>query len=143
METYIFRHEESGYTQGKVSLGRASDLLPGGTVRVGLKVQHLGNRLTQGRAVRITSSPYGRTLHTARLISDVLREGGHNVEGIIPDERLEEIRDFDRSLFLALVNGGNIDNDDSRFTINPSFTNPGKLSATNYFRSDAHHNLSS
>ena len=143
METYVFRHGKCNYIQGKVPLERANDLSPEGIVRVTSNAQHLGDRLIRGLPVKITSSPYGRTLHSARLISDVLREMEYDVKDIVPNEGLEEIHDFDRALFLALVNGGDINDNGSRFTIDPSITNPNNLGATDYFRKDINHRLPS
>ncbi len=142
MDTYIFRHGESPYAQGIVSLKEADDLTPDGVVNVKDSASHLGQRLSRDFPVEIHSSPFGRCLHTARIIGNTLSDLRFRVSGITEDSTLSEVENFDWGLFLPLVVGGELEYGSERFTVDDSLTNPQGLSSVRYFRSDSAHGLS-
>jgi broad specificity phosphatase PhoE len=102
-----------------------------------------------GEEVAIWSSPTGRTLETARIISEVLeeksRERGFIVRrkgvageyGIKIFAKLGEIEDFAHDLFLPLVAGGKVDFEGKRFIVDKAQTNPDGLDADTYYASGA------
>lgn len=142
MESYIFRHGQSQYKQGMVSLGEADDLTLEGVRTVRDSADHLGKRLDKSTPVLIHSSSFGRCLHTARIIGDTLSGLGFGVSGITIDPTLREVENFDWSLFHPLVVGGELEYEGQRFGVDDSLTNPNGLSSVRYFRSDSAHRLS-
>lgn len=145
MEAYIFRHGESPYEQGEVSLREADDLTPEGARTVRDSANHLGRRLRlldQDSPIQIYSSSFGRCLHTAKVIGNALSDSGFSVAEIRENDSLGEVGNFDWDLYHQLAVGGEIEYDGEKFIVDNSLTNPQGLGQTNYFRSDAAHNLS-
>lgn len=142
METYVFRHGESPYKQGKVSLSEAYDLTNQGISVVRDSTKDLSDRLKQGLPVQIHSSPFGRCLHTAKIIGQTLSEDGHRVSEVREDELIGEVGNFDWSLFCPLVTGGDIEYEGERFRVDKALTNPQNVSSVRYFREDLAHRLS-
>jgi len=142
MEAYVFRHGETEYNQGMVSLQAANDLTPEGARVVNNSANHLSQRLDKNKQIQISSSPFGRSLYTAKIIQDVLNKDGFNVDEIKTDVGLREVKDFDWELFHPLVDGGEIQYGNEKFVVDKSLTNPQNLHLIEYFRSDASHNLS-
>ena len=99
----------------------------------------------------IWSSPTGRTLETARIISEVLQEKGIKLRtkgsteeyGIKTFEKLGEVKNFSWPLFEPLMNGGEIEHNGIKFQIDKSLSNPANLGYPDYFTSDAIKNISS
>lgn len=97
----------------------------------------------------IWSSPTGRTLETARIISEVLQgkgiklrtKGSSEEYGIKTFEKLGEVKNFSWPLFEPLMNGGEIEYGGIKFQINKSFSNPNNLGYPDYFTSDAIKNI--
>lgn len=95
--------------------------------------------------VVIWSSPTGRTLETAKVIREVLREKGiklkTDVEGkdreIKIFEKLGEVKNFRWELFEPLMNGGEVYLGEKKFTIEKGQSNPDNLGYPDYFTSDA------
>ncbi len=99
--------------------------------------------------VAIWSSPTGRTLETARIISEVLQEKGIKLRtkkasdeyGIKTFEKLGEVKNFSWPLFEPLMNGGEIEYGEVKFKIEKSLSNPNNLGYPDYFTSDAIKNI--
>jgi len=141
MEAYIFRHGETSYQQGKVCLSEAHDLTPEGISTVNNSSSELAKKLDPSLPVQIHSSPFGRCLHTAKVIKDNLERRGIKALDIIGDDLIEEIRNFEWELFCPLVNGGEIEFEGDKFEVDKSLTNPQNLSSVRYLREDLAHKL--
>ena len=142
MEAYIFRHGESPYNQRQVSLAEADDLSSGGEKIMKDSANHLGKILSNNLPVQIYSSPFGRCLHSSKIIKDTLANNEFDVKDIREDYDIEEVKNFEWDLFHPLVLGGEVQYKDQRFAVDSSLTNPHRLSLVDYFRSDSSHNLS-
>lgn len=142
MKAYIFRHGETEYHQGKVSLQEANDLTPEGVQTVIKSTNHLSQRLDKNKPIQISSSPFGRSLYTAKIIQDALSKNGFTVNDIREDDNLSEVGNFEWELFYPLVEGGEIQYGNDKISIDKSLTNPQNLHFIEYFRSDAAYNLS-
>ncbi|NTU99465.1 histidine phosphatase family protein [Candidatus Falkowbacteria bacterium] len=100
--------------------------------------------------VVIWSSPTGRTLETARIISEVLQEEGINIKKKGPDkdygvkvfERLGEVKNFKWELFEPLMKGGEVKFGGQKFVIDKKLSNPNNLGYPDYFTTDAIKNIS-
>lgn len=142
MVVYIFRHGETDYSQGKVSLSEANDLTLGGIATVCSSAMNLASRLNNQRgSVLIESSPFGRCLHTSKLIANILKASEINVRKVNPDEQLREVDNFDWNVFFPLVSGGKIIYEGEEAVIDKNLTNPHNLSHSSYFRKDLMHKL--
>jgi broad specificity phosphatase PhoE len=97
----------------------------------------------------IWSSPTGRTLETARIISEALQEKGIKIRkkgsleesGIKTFKKLGEVKNFSWPLFEPLMNGGEIEHNGTKCTIDKSLSNPDGLGYPDYFTSDAIKNI--
>jgi|GEM_PF-2027038 len=95
--------------------------------------------------VVIWSSPTGRTLETARIISEILQEKGVKLRkkgasedyGIKTFEKLGEVKNFSWPLFEPLMNGGEIEFGENKLKIEKSLSNPNNFGYPDYFTSDA------
>jgi len=142
MKAYIVRHGESPYNQRQVSLAEANDLSSEGERSIKDSTNHLGEILSNDLPVQIYSSPFGRCLHSSKIIKDTLANNGFDVADIREDYDIEEVRNLEWDLFHPLVLGGEVLYENQRFTVDNSLTNPHRLGLVDYFRSDSTHNLS-
>ncbi len=147
MIIYLFRHGETTYQQDRVLLDHASDLTPKGIETVRESANDLATQLDTlvqqaSTPIRIHSSPFGRCLHTAKVIQDILSKRGFKVQDIAQDELLAEVENWNWELFFPLVTGTEIEYEGSRLEVNKELTNPKNLSLISYFREDAVHKLS-
>jgi len=134
MHIYVFRHGEALYEQGEVLIKEADDLKK---ERIGIikeNAKKIAGRVSQKEkdGVIIYSSPFGRSLETARIISNVLE--ANNVISIT--ERffaLKEADNFSWELFSPLVNGGRVEFNNWTFFVNKQMTNPLNLEPARYF----------
>jgi broad specificity phosphatase PhoE len=104
----------------------------------------LGGTLDKSVPVFILSSPVGRTLHTAKIISEVLSEKGFTVNPIKTEKILGEVENFSWTLFEPLMNGGIVtyhDQGEKKFEVNKSETNPRNLGYPDYFMDDSAHQI--
>lgn len=141
----LFRHGTAKYEQGKVSIEEANDLTEEGRRLVVEQANRLANEIGQDEEITIWSSPMGRTLETATIIADVLRDHGFDIRlkkqvgeedtpttaenAIRVFEALEEVRGLDIDLFSALVNGGSYTfSNGSTISFDKNKTNPNNLS---------------
>jgi broad specificity phosphatase PhoE len=107
--------------------------------------EKIAGEIEPDEEVVIWSSPTGRTLETARIISEVLQEKEIRIRvksasdeyGIKTFEKLGEVRNFSWPLFEPLMNGGEIEYGGVKFTIDKSLSNPTNLGYPDYFTSDA------
>lgn len=99
--------------------------------------------LSLEKPVAIISSPTGRGLHTAKVIHEVLKKKGFRflLPAITPKTLLTEIQNFQWNFFLPLLEGGKVTFEGQTFEVNKGQTNPGNLSAGEYFFRDVLHNL--
>lgn len=146
----LFRHGTAKYEQGKVAISEASDLTDDGRELVRSQAERLAGELGQDEEITIWSSPMGRTLETATIVVDVLRDKGFNIRlkksvkdgDISPSaentirvfEVLEEVRGLDIALFSALVDGGLYTLEDgTKVAFDKIKTNPDNLSFQDYY----------
>lgn len=117
---------------------------------VRLQAERLVGELGQDEEITIWSSPMGRTLETATIVTDVLRDKGLNIrlkksvedENVSPSaeniirvfEALEEVRGLDIALFSALVDGKPYTLEGgTEVAFDKSKTNPDNLSFQDYY----------
>lgn len=90
--------------------------------------------------LEILSSPTGRCLHTANIISDVFNRQGESAN-VIRVQALSEAWNFNWKLFWPLVKGGTVSYNGKRYLIDIRLSNPNTLSASEYFASEEFHHL--
>ena len=146
----LFRHGMAKYEQGKVAISEANDLTDEGRNLVREQAERLADELGQDEEITIWSSPMGRTLETATIVADVLREKGFEIrmkkstdntevppsaeDTIRVFEALEEVRGLDIGLFSALVDGKLYALEDgTEVMFDKSKTNPDNLSFQDYY----------
>jgi broad specificity phosphatase PhoE len=146
---YVVRHGESFRSQAKCKLEEANDLTEEG-MSSARKVAVLIATEGYYRNLRVMSSPYGRTLHTAKIIvgslnmiSELNDQGYPNASeellGLLektaatesvssvtiePTDRLEKARGFQWELVKPLIMGGVIEFGGRTLSVDPSLTNP-------------------
>jgi broad specificity phosphatase PhoE len=142
----IFRHGESTYKQRQeVPIEEAKDLTPEGEEKVRENAEILAETIGDDEEVEIWSSPTGRTLHTARIISETFEEKGIKLRkkgsaeehGIKIWEQLNEVHNFSWVLFEPLMNGGEVEFVGEKFNIDKNQSNPLGLGYPEYFTSGA------
>jgi|SRR3989344_1408148 len=141
MQLGIFRHGESLYSQGETTLESADDLIPLGIQTVSSSAFDFSAALSRDKGVTIYSSPAGRTLHTAKIISSALKRIEIPVDEIVIDRGLGEVANFDWSLFSPLISGGEIKLNGMHFYIDKKESNPNGLSGKDYLMQDLCHRL--
>ena len=129
----LMRHGLALYGQKKVSLDEAADLHPEGIEGVVRSAHAYADRLPTGARVRVISSPFGRTLHTAKIARSVLEERGHPCSPVEVDQSVEEVRNLKGRVLNALMNGGAIELDGRQVHIDPALTNPRKVPYPDYY----------
>lgn len=95
--------------------------------------------------VVIWSSPTGRTLETARIISETLTEkgiklrkkGDESSHGIEVFEHIGEVENFSWDLFSPLMSGGEVEFGGRKFFVDKALSNPRNLGYPEYFTTDA------
>lgn len=146
---YVVRHGESLRLQAKCKLEEASDLTGEGVIsaaRAGAMIVAEGYY----RNLRVLSSPYGRALHTARIIVETVSAVGeiddqshyatrehlpempHQIATAERDspvtiestDRLEKARGFQWELVKPLIMGGVIEFRGHTLSVDPGLTNP-------------------
>lgn len=127
------RHGKSPYGQGKTSIERADDLTPAGIRIVKNEAKKIAGLIKKGAI--IFSSPYGRTLHSAKIIKAVLFKYGLGAI-IIIEEDLRELNNFSWKLFQPLVEGGEVNFNGKNFLIDAAETNPNGLKYPDYIIKD-------
>ncbi len=149
LDVNIFRHGEANYNQREVSIDQAEDLTEKGIEEVKANVAKLAELIGPDEEVEIWSSPMGRTLHTAKLIAEVLenkgirlrKKGDARETGIKVHEQLTEVKNFSWNLFCPLLEGGEVEFGGKKFTIDKSLTNPKNLGYQEYFLNDEIKNI--
>ena len=141
----FFRHGEARYQQKKVSLKDANDLTSEGEKKVRKEARKLVKSVRKDEEVVIWSSPYGRTLQTARIIEGELRKAKVSFRETLRNENpfsvikifhaFEEVKNFNQLIFGGLVNGGGVEINGIKFVFNKKITNPDDLSWTHYYNS--------
>jgi broad specificity phosphatase PhoE len=136
----IGRYSDGEKTDEEIAQGKAE------AVRIIRKTaEEIAAGIRPDEEVIIWSSPTGRTLETARIISEVLEEKGIRLRkkgsaeeyGIRTFEKLGEVENFSWPLFEPLMNGGEVEFDGIKFTIDKALSNPENLGYPDYFTSDA------
>ena len=150
------RHGEANYAQGKIlKIADADDLTEKGKQDVIKNAGILAADIKPDEKAVIWSSPFGRTLQTAKLIVETLKEKGVNIKekkGKAEDEldkairvfeQFEEVRDFNLEYFRAFLNGGKIQFEGKEVTLDPKVTNPNNLTFPQYHNQRAWTNVMS
>ncbi len=139
----IFRHGEARYRQEEVPIEEADDLTEEGIEKVKKNAELIAESIKPDEEVAIWSSPTGRTLHTAKIIEEVLskkniplREGGIRVF-----KELGEVKKLSWDVFASLVFGGEIECGGKKFFIDKNKTNPKNLNPREYFINDEAHKI--
>jgi len=140
----IFRHGQSQYRQEEVSIKDAGDLTMEGVEDVKKSAVELADLIKPGEEVEIWSSPIGRALQTAKIISQVLeqkhisirKKGNLNKHGIKVFEQFSEVKNFSWKLFYPLVVGGEVEFAGKKFFVDKNLTNPAGLTPSSYFLQD-------
>lgn len=134
----IFRHGKALYEQEEISLDKADDLTKDGIEAVEHNAEKLSELIDPNEEVAIWSSPKGRSLHTAKIIENVLKKKGVNLRksSIQILKELTEIKNFSWKLFEPLVFGGEVEFAGKKFFIDKNETNPKGLNYDEYFNSD-------
>ncbi len=144
----IFRHGKAKYLQDQVPIEEADDLTPEGEVTARQNAEKLADLISSDEEVAIWASPTGRTLKTAKIVAEVLRERGIRLRptglagedgerevgtGIKVFQELADIKNFSRELFLPVVDGGEVSFAGHRFAIDKAKTNPRNLGYAQYW----------
>jgi len=138
----IFRHGKTDYNQKKTTpIEEARDLTPEAIRQIKASAEQLADMIGQDEEVAIWSSPLGRTLHTAKTVSNVLQARGIKLRkkgigaayGIKVFKELTDIKNFSRELFIPLVEGGEVAYGGQKFFIDKKESNPKNLSGTDYY----------
>ena len=117
--------------------------------RVRKTAEEIAATINPEEEVVIWSSPFGRTLETARIIRDVFEEhglalrerGAHSNEKIQVFDQFGDIRNFEYDQFVTLADGGTLTIDGETVVIDQKETNPEKLGYTEYYSSGAVHDI--
>lgn len=142
MNIGIFRHGKSKYRQGRATLEEACDLTKEGEYHVNSTAYEFANFNKWVDNAIIFSSPYGRALHTAKIISRVLKNRFFiDTKKIEIDEDLSEVKNFDWGLFSPLINGGYVELNGQNFFINSYESNPKATPHQIYFMHDIYRML--
>jgi broad specificity phosphatase PhoE len=136
----IFRHGEAKYGQGEVPLAEANDLTEKGIEKVRENAEQLAELIGSNEEVAIWSSPMGRTLQTAKIIAEVLKQKGIKLRakgvteesGIKVFNELTEVKNFSWKSFSPLITGGEVEFAGKKFFVDKSLTNPKNLGKTYY-----------
>lgn len=159
----VFRHGQSSYGQGNIMcpIDKANDLCakplsPNESLderqarsiaEVRISAQQLSKTLDISVPVTIVSSPVGRTLHTAKIIAEVLTVNQFMVNPIQTEKKLGEVEGFSWTLFEPLMNGGTVTYHDEgvekSFEVNEAETNPFNHEYPQYFVDDDAHRIPS
>jgi broad specificity phosphatase PhoE len=149
LKVNIVRHGPSTYRQPEwTDVASADDIAEGKEKAIAIvraTAEKLAEDISPDEEVAIWSSPTGRTLETARIISEVLEEKGIQIRkkgtasehGIKVFERIGEVENFSWSLFEPLMNGGEFEFQGKKFNIDKSKTNPTGMGYPDYFTTDA------
>jgi len=139
---HLFRHGEAKYLQQFVPMREASDLTEKGIGQVQLSAKLLVEHFSNFRdyPIIVASSPTGRTLETARIITDVLGSNGIDVrkknesthEGILIFKKLQDQINYSHRAVKILVEGGEIEFNGIKFQVDNNLTNPHGLDIQNY-----------
>jgi len=134
----IFRHGEARYEQDEVPVEEADDLTEKGIEEVRKNAELIAESIQPDEEVAIWSSLAGRTIHTAKIIEQVLKEKDVHLreEGIRVFKELGEVKRLAWNLYAPLVFGGEIEYAGKKFFIDKNKTNPQNLSVREYFIGD-------
>lgn len=135
----IGRYSEGERTEEEIKAGKEK------AVEIIRKsAEEIAAEIKPDEEVAIWASPTGRTLETARIISEVLKEKGiavrqtsSNEYGIKLFEKIGEVQNFSWDLFEPLMNGGEIEFKGAKVVIDKALSNPKGIGYPEYFTSDA------
>lgn len=142
LHVHVVRHGKSLYGQREVtSVEEANDLTPEAPAEIEANAQEFAQQIGQDDGeVEIWSSPYGRTLQTARIYWESLCEAGvrfhKNHEGKCPIKifrAIDEHRYYPVDVVHALEAGGKVFFQGHAFTVDKKKTNPRNLDPVEYF----------
>jgi len=130
----VARHGDSGYKQGIVSLEKADDLTEMGVLGVGINARQVVGAWEKMRLpIKISASPYGRTLHSAKLWKQVAKDYGLSATiEVVP--LLGEVGGLDFKLIDALTRGGSYSHEGENVVFNVRETNPLAMDYMTFYR---------
>lgn len=134
------RYEDDTKTPEEIQEGKEKAVQ-----KVKESAEKIAAEIDPSEEVIIWSSPTGRTLETARIISETLEEKGINLrkKGISEDygiktfKKLGEVENFEWTNFEPLMSGGEVNFEGNTFSIDKSLSNPNDMGYPEYFTSDA------
>lgn len=142
IDIYLFRHGEARYQQEFVRSGEANDLTTFGMERVAEFASKLVDFVKEniGEPIVIASSPTGRTLQTAEIISKVLRNAkipqrerlNQSRHPILVISQLQDQKGYDATAIKILVEGGKVEYESHPFFVDSRVTNPSNLPLENF-----------
>ncbi len=97
--------------------------------------------LDHKRHVCLKSSPVARTLHSLRLIRQVMQQEGFQMPETTLVHELAEVGNFNWRLFQPLVEGGLLDWESATIVVDAKLTNPEGIKFGQYFNEDRLHKL--
>jgi broad specificity phosphatase PhoE len=146
----IVRHGDTEYEEGdkSVSVEEAEDLTEEGIKQIKNTAESIAEDIGD-EEVRVWSSPTARTLHSAKIIAEVLQNKGKNLKlepggdeyGVRPFEQFGEVENLDFDLFEPLIEGGKVEYKGQEFYIDKTKSNPEDLGYPKYFIEDAVHKI--
>jgi len=146
----IVRHGDTEYEEGdeSVSVEEAEDLTEEGIKQIRNTAESIADQIGD-EEVRIWSSPTARTLHSAKVIAEVLQKKGKNIKlepggneyGVRPFEQFGEVENLDFDLFEPLIKGGEVEYKGEKFYIDKAKSNPEDLGYPEYFIEDVAHKI--
>lgn len=100
---------------------------------VSVTMEKVVPRLNPQAPVIIITSSLLRAIFTGEKVGEVLQGTGFEVGRAIVEPQLDEVIEFSWSIFIALMEGGNMKFDGKIFQINKAETNPKGLGYPEYF----------
>jgi len=159
---YVIRHGETNYGQGIVDIQNANDLTPRGTIDVTQSGLAIAESIPASYSLRIISSPYGRALHTAKILVNTIiskrpeilsvapaySQGNVEVNGEIGETQIDYSKliessgeviksgGFKMEYVFPLITGGTLEFGDNTIKIDPKLTNPDGYDYNTYMVTD-------
>ncbi len=110
-------------------------------------VKAIAEKASADEEISIWASPTGRTLETAKVISQELSKynlkvrGNDRNLGIKIFDQIGEVENFSWHLFQPIVKGGDVSFDGLTFFVDKKLSNPRNLDMQNYFKEDELHKI--
>ena len=134
----VFRHADAAYAQGQVTLEESDDLTAKGRKTLDNILDTYLMQRAQGETFGFLSSPFGRTLDTAKSIRDKLAVAGFLCYDITPTEQLQEVQGLSWPTLEACIYGGKVDAKGQTITVDKRISNPKAIPYPDYYTTAAY-----